>query len=76
MSLMSSQRSRRRRPLGDSVVIRQKNVEFSCVASPSDVATSLERRANRGEDLEIELRNLPVDFASVEYEPETVTVGH
>ena len=69
MRLMSTRRSRRRQLL-DDVIVRPKNVAFSCVASRSDVAASLKRRADHGEDLEIELSNLPVDFTAIEYEPE------
>ena len=67
--LMSTQRSRRRQ-MFDGVIVKPKIVPFSCVASPSDVAASLERRAVHGENLEVELSGLPVDFTAVEYEPE------
>jgi len=56
----------------DDVIVRPQVIGFSCVDSPSDVAASLERRANQGEDLQVELRKLPIDFTSIEYEPEYV----
>lgn len=54
----------------DAMVVRPKIIGFSCVDSPSDVATSLERRANQGEDLQVELQKLTIDFTTVEYEPD------
>ena len=49
--------------------VRPRNVQFSCVDLPSQKAFSLERRARRGDNLQVELHKLPVHFTTVEYEP-------
>lgn len=53
-----------------TIVVRPRIIEFSCVGIPSWKAYSLEHRANRGENLQAELRNLPIHLSTIEYEPE------
>jgi hypothetical protein len=50
------------------VEVQPRLVEFSCVPLPSQKAFSLERRANRGDNLQAELSRLPVHFSTNEYE--------
>ena len=51
------------------VEIKQRQIEFTCLDLPSQKGFNLERRARRGDNLQSEIRKLPVHFATTEYEP-------
>lgn len=60
---------------GKPLKVRQRNVEFACVARPSVEARTLEERAYAGEPLSQEVGPMPTVFRRVEVEPVMCSSG-